>query len=35
MTRLEIPANTNDAVIEIDGREVRLTNLQKPFWKKL
>lgn len=25
----------NEAVVEADGREVRLTNLQKLFWKKL
>jgi bifunctional non-homologous end joining protein LigD len=28
---LEIPADGN-AVLQVDGREVRLTNLAKPFW---
>ena len=30
-----IPAQANDATIEIDGTEVKLTNLQKIFWPKL
>ncbi|MFY9730438.1 MAG: non-homologous end-joining DNA ligase [Candidatus Acidiferrales bacterium] len=30
-----IPAQVNDATIEIDGTEVKLTNLQKIFWPKL
>jgi bifunctional non-homologous end joining protein LigD len=30
-----IPTNERDAVVEIDGRKVSLTNLQKPFWPKL
>jgi bifunctional non-homologous end joining protein LigD len=30
-----IPAHANDATIEIDGTEVKLTNLQKIFWPKL
>jgi bifunctional non-homologous end joining protein LigD len=30
----EIPGNADNAVVEADGREVRLTNLRKPFWKE-
>src|SRR5580704_11522981 len=30
-----IPAQANDATIEVDGNEVKLTNLQKIFWPKL
>jgi bifunctional non-homologous end joining protein LigD len=30
-----IPRDRNDAVLAVDGREVRLTNLQKPFWPEL
>ena len=30
-----IPAQVSDATIEIDGTEVKLTNLQKIFWPKL
>jgi bifunctional non-homologous end joining protein LigD len=30
-----IPAQANDATIEINGVEVKLTNLQKIFWPKL
>jgi bifunctional non-homologous end joining protein LigD len=30
-----IPAQANDTAIEIDGTEVKLTNLQKIFWPKL
>lgn len=30
-----IPAQANDATIEIEGIEVKLTNLQKIFWPKL
>ena len=32
-TALVIPRETRDATVEIDGREVRLTNLAKPFWR--
>ena len=32
---LRIPRDTNDAVLAVDGREVRLTNLRKPFWPEL
>jgi bifunctional non-homologous end joining protein LigD len=31
----EIPRGQELAVIEVDGRVVRLTNLQKPFWPEL
>src|SRR6185436_18556138 len=27
-----IPSDTNDATVVAEGREVRLTNLKKPFW---
>lgn len=30
--RFEIPRNRDTAVLEFAGREVRLTNLRKPFW---
>jgi bifunctional non-homologous end joining protein LigD len=30
--RVQIPTDANDAKLVIAGREVRLTNLQKPFW---
>jgi bifunctional non-homologous end joining protein LigD len=30
--RVRIPTDVNDAKLVIAGREVRLTNLQKPFW---
>src|SRR3979409_1188999 len=30
--RVQIPTDVNDARLVIAGREVRLTNLQKPFW---
>ena len=33
--RLQIPSDANDAMLTVDGREVRLTNLQKPFWPDL
>src|SRR4051794_6743344 len=35
MARLEIPTDTVDAILTVDGREVRLTNLRKPFWTEL
>jgi bifunctional non-homologous end joining protein LigD len=31
----EIPRGQELAVVEVDGRVVRLTNLQKPFWPEL
>jgi bifunctional non-homologous end joining protein LigD len=30
--RIQIPAGRDTAVLEFAGREVRLTNLRKPFW---
>src|ERR1051326_2513788 len=30
-----IPDDASDIEIDIDGRKVRLTNLQKPFWPQL
>src|SRR5215212_3281904 len=30
--RVAIPTDTNDIVLTVDGKEVRLTNLAKPFW---
>ena len=33
--RLVIPKDTKDVVITIDARDVRLTNLGKPFWPEL
>ena len=27
-----IPTNTDNVILKVDGREVRLTNLRKPFW---
>jgi bifunctional non-homologous end joining protein LigD len=32
MRPTSIPADVNDATVHVDGRSVRLTNLQKPFW---
>jgi bifunctional non-homologous end joining protein LigD len=32
---LTIPTDTNDIILKFGTREVRLTNLRKPFWKKL
>ena len=29
---LQVPTDSNDASLVVDGREVRLTNLRKPFW---
>ena len=31
-SRVIIPTDTENAVLAVDGREVRLTNLRKPFW---
>jgi bifunctional non-homologous end joining protein LigD len=31
-TRVQIPSDQNEAQIEIGGRELKLTNLNKPFW---
>jgi bifunctional non-homologous end joining protein LigD len=33
--RLLIPKTTKDVVLTVEGREVRLTNLAKPFWPEL
>jgi bifunctional non-homologous end joining protein LigD len=33
--RLVIPTDITEAVLKFGAREVRLTNLRKPFWKKL
>ena len=33
--RIEIPKDINDVILKFGAREVRLTNLRKPFWKKL
>ena len=30
--RFEVPRDRDTAVVELGGREVRLTNLRKPFW---
>src|SRR5215212_1242055 len=30
--RVAIPTDTNDVTLTVAGREVRLTNLRKPFW---
>jgi bifunctional non-homologous end joining protein LigD len=32
---VSIPAGVRDAVVKADGREVTLTNLEKPFWPEL
>jgi bifunctional non-homologous end joining protein LigD len=32
---LTIPTSTNEVILKFGEREVRLTNLRKPFWKKL
>ncbi len=32
---LQIPRTRADAVLTVDGRDVRLTNLHKPFWPEL
>jgi bifunctional non-homologous end joining protein LigD len=29
---LAIPTNTDNVMLKVEGREVRLTNLRKPFW---
>ncbi len=35
MRTLQIPNDVNDAILKVDGREVRLTNIRKPFWPEL
>jgi bifunctional non-homologous end joining protein LigD len=33
--RVAIPDDVNDVTLRVDGRDVRLTNLPKPFWPEL
>src|SRR5215212_3074823 len=33
--RIVIPKDATDVILKFGEREVRLTNLRKPFWKKL
>jgi bifunctional non-homologous end joining protein LigD len=33
--RVVLPTDANDVVLKFGARELRLTNLRKPFWKKL
>ncbi len=35
ISRIIVPADRNEAVITVGAREVRLTNLDKPFWPAL
>src|SRR5436305_6199247 len=35
MKRVEIPREQDNAVVAVDGKEVRLTNLRKIFWPQL
>ena len=35
MKRVEIPKTETEVILKFGEREVRLTNLKKPFWKKL
>ena len=30
-----IPTRVDNAILKVDGRDVRLTNLRKPFWPEL
>ena len=32
---ITIPTRVDNAILKVDGREVRLTNLRKPFWPEL
>ncbi len=32
---ITIPSQVDNAILKVDGREVRLTNLRKPFWPEL
>ena len=34
-SRTEVPADRSHVELSLGGREVRLTNLQKPFWTSL
>src|SRR4029079_16238386 len=31
-SNLQLPRDANDIVVKLDGRELKLTNLHKPFW---
>ena len=33
--RVDLPRDQNELILKFGAREVRLTNLKKPFWKKL
>ena len=35
MKRVVLPTDTNEVILKFGARQVRLTNLRKPFWKKL
>jgi len=35
MSRLTIPTDIDNVILDIDGRDVRLTNLRKVFWPEL
>lgn len=35
MARVKIPAGVDNAVVQVAGCDVRLTNLRKPFWPEL
>src|SRR5438093_9326043 len=35
MARVKIPTDTDNVVLTVAGREVQLTNLDKPFWPEL
>ena len=32
---IAIPTQVDNVIVKVDGREVRLTNLRKPFWPDL
>jgi bifunctional non-homologous end joining protein LigD len=34
-TRIELPTDQNEVILKFGTKQVRLTNLRKPFWKKL
>ena len=31
--RIAIPTDVRNALVRVDGKDVRLTNLDKPFWR--
>jgi bifunctional non-homologous end joining protein LigD len=35
MLSVQLPRDLDDVTVRVDGREVRLTNLRKPFWPEL